>query len=106
MQYSPSSVSWGSSGIDARSDAVELAAFKLSCFLLGEGIAIIVKAITTDEPSVRVSEVTLDPDRPEISSSSCACGSSGGVRCVGFMGRKCCLKADIRFIVEDERGGF
>jgi hypothetical protein len=103
MQYSPSSVSWSSSATDARSDAVELAAFK---FLLGEGIAMIVKAITTDEPSVRVSEVTLDPDRPEISSSSCACGSSGGVRCVGFMGRKCCLKADIRFIVEDERGGF
>lgn len=74
MQYSPNSVSW-SSGVDARSDASELAVS--SRFLLGDGIAI-VKAITTDKPFIRLSGGTLDPSRSDISSSSYARGSGGG----------------------------
>lgn len=102
MQYSPSSVSWNSSGVDTRSDAPELVV--LSRFLLGDGIAI-VKAITTDEPSVPVSEGTFDSGREDMLSSSHACGSdgSGGG---GLVDRKCCLKAAIRVITEDAWGRF
>jgi hypothetical protein len=102
MQYSPNSASWSSSGEDTRSDAPELVA--LSRFLLGDGIAI-VKAITTDEPSVPVSEGTLDPGCSGMSSSSRACGSGRGGG-GGLVDRKCCLKADILAITEDERGEF
>jgi hypothetical protein len=103
MQYSPSSVSWKSSGVDTRSDAPELAALS-RLLLVGDGIAI-VKAITTDEPSVPVSEGTFDSGREDISSSSHACGSGGGGG-GGLVDRKCCLKAAIRVITEDARGRF